>query len=133
MNNGYVISKFLRSLAIAVERMSDQEIDELLRVGGATALARRAKTSRRGSKPAKPRADIQAEAANIVDTISRIPSREEAARILDGLAPTRSVLAQAAKLRQIHVAKDDTNSVIREKLVEHLVGSRLDSAAIRGR
>ena len=70
--------------------------------------------------------DIQAELAVAV-------SQDEAFAILDRAHLTRANLARLAKAIDIPVMKSDTVIRLQEKLVEALVGSRLNSKAVRGR
>ena len=54
-------------------------------------------------------------------------------QILEKLDFTRRDLEAMARDRNVHVTKDDNVRRIKEKLVEVIVGSRLNSAAIRGK
>lgn len=130
MNKGAVISTFLRALANAVEAIPDGELDELLRRDGLRGLLGRGRKRPASSKTPKPRP--KEEAAALMAKLVLATTRNEAAAILERDPPTRNVLVEAAKTRNVHILKQDTNEVLRTKLIENVVGSRLDSAAIRG-
>jgi hypothetical protein len=127
MNSGRVISEFLKAVARAVDGLSDEEVQQLLRSAGVRGLLK----SRRGRSARSQNID-HAQAVELMEKLIHMPSREDATSYLRELAPNRLVLLEAAKLREVHVLKQDTNPVIINKLVENVVGSRLDSAAIRG-
>jgi hypothetical protein len=134
MNSGRVISEFLIAVARAVDGLSDKEVQELLGSAGVSGLLR---LRGRPKKPVRAQnidgATIHTQAVTLMEKLAHMGSREDATSYLIELAPNRRVLLQAAKLREVHVLKQDTNPVIMNKLVENVVGSRLDSAAIRGR
>jgi hypothetical protein len=133
MNSGRVISEFLKAVARAVDGLSDEEVQQLLRSAGVRGLLR---SEGRSKNPARSQnidgAATHAQAVELMEKLVHMPSREDATSYLRELAPNRLVLLAAAKLREVHVLKQDTNPVIMNKLVENVVGSRLDSAAIRG-
>jgi hypothetical protein len=133
MNSGRVISEFLKAVARAVDGLSDAEVQQLLRSAGVRGVLRSGGRSKNPTRSQNVNgAAIHAQAVELMETLIHMPSREDAASYLEELAPNRLVLLEAAKLREVHVLKQDTNPVIMNKLVENVVGSRLDSAAIRG-
>jgi hypothetical protein len=72
------------------------------------------------------------EVEDLLDQLMKAPTREAAFEILERLNFTRKELEALARPRSVHVTKDDNVQRIREKLVEAIVGSRLNSLAIRG-
>ena len=130
MDKGRIISQFLRTLAHQVEQLSDEEVKSLLESAGLKALLSRKRQplKRTHVEPA----EVRAEARSLMNGLIGQPSRDAARELLSSLSPTRRVLIEAAKLREVHVARHDTVASISEKLVENVVGSRLDSARIRG-
>lgn len=60
-------------------------------------------------------------------------SQDEGFAILDRARLTRADLVRLAKLVDIPVMKSDSVNRLQEKLIEALVGSRLNSKAVRGR
>ncbi len=130
MNKGAVLSKLLRALADAVEALSDDEVEELLSRNGVGPLLSRGRSWPASPKDEKQRPKEAAEA--LMNSLKSVTSRDAAAAVLEREHPTRAVLVEAAKIRNVHVLKQDTVDVLRIKLIENVVGSRLDSAAIRG-
>jgi hypothetical protein len=133
MNKGQVISKLLRALADAIDGLDENELQAMLSHSGLRELvpATRQPAPRSRGCRSDP-AEIQAQSRLIMENLTTMGSRTEALSFLNDLKPTRLVLLDAAKLRDVHIQKQDTNAVIMEKLVANVVGSRLDSAAIRG-
>jgi hypothetical protein len=130
MNKGRVISEFLVTLARQVERLEDEELDVLLKDAGVGGIFR---VQSKSSRPkTADRAEVQLEAEALMRELANQPSREGAKAFLDALSPSRRVLIEAAKMREVHIVREDTVKTISEKLVENVVGSRLDSARIRG-
>jgi hypothetical protein len=73
------------------------------------------------------------EVENYLDQLTMAQTREAASEIIDKLNFTRKELEALARTRSVHVTKDDNVQRIKEKLVEAIVGSRLNSLAIRGK
>lgn len=130
MNKSYVISAFLKALARHVERLSDDELEKALESAGFAGIFHSRPKSKSISKVEK--WQIKEEAERLVSDLERQTSREGAERSISRTDPTRRVLIEAAKMRDVHVTRQDTVVTISQKLVENLVGSRLDSARIRG-
>lgn len=133
MNSGRTISKFLAAVARAVDGLTDKEIKALLKSSGVNGLFNPNERSKKSARTQNvDGAPVHAQAVTLMEHLAQMASREAATSYLADLAPKRAVLLQAAKLREVHVLKQDSNSVIKDKLVENVVGSRLDSAVIRG-
>jgi hypothetical protein len=130
MNRARVISDFLVALARQVESLTNEELENLLD-GAAVGRILRQEQKSRPKKRVEP-ADVQSQAAAVMGELASKSTREEAAAFLAALAPSKRVLTEAAKMREVHVVKQDTTKTISEKLIENVVGSRLDSARIRG-
>ena len=73
------------------------------------------------------------EVKSLLEQLKEVSTREAAYEILEKLDFTRRDLEAMARDRNVHVTKDDNVRRIKEKLVEVIVGSRLNSAAIRGK
>lgn len=130
MNKARIISDFLVALARQVESLTDEELEGLLDDAALGRILRQ-----RPKPPSKNHmglADVRSQAEALMGELATKSSREEAARFLAELAPSKRILVEAAKMREVHVVKQDTLKTISEKLVENVVGSRLDSARIRG-
>ena len=65
--------------------------------------------------------------------MTQSPTREAASEILDKLDFNRKELEALARSRSVHVLKDDNVRRIKDKLIEAIVGSKLNSLAIRGK
>lgn len=130
MNKARIISDFLVALARRVELLTDEELEGMLDDAVLSCILGQQPKSRSRKRLEPTDVELQPEAL-IVELASK-SSREEAAEFLATRAPSKRVLTEAAKIREVHVAKEDTVKTISEKLVENVVGSRLDSARIRG-
>ncbi|GAA0020713.1 hypothetical protein [Bradyrhizobium diazoefficiens] len=126
---GKQLAHFLRAIAQAVENADDSQIDNL--IASLSRLTPNERTTKPSSKP--PRQDV--DEASLQETLERIgmlSSREEGLKLLEQLDFKRKDLLALAKLRDVHTSKDDSVLRLREKLVERLIGARLNSQAIRG-
>ena len=134
MDKSEIVSRFLRALADAVDALDERELQGLLRSSKLDTLLPRSGSRGRSSRT-KTRPDPR-ETREIAQAMMRdllvCESREDAQSFLDDFGATRAILVEAAKLRDVPVAKQDTVPFIKQKLVANAVGSRLDSAAIRG-
>jgi hypothetical protein len=130
MNKARVISDFLVALARQVELLSDEELEGLLDDAALGSILRQRPRSQ--SKERAEPADVQSQAEALMGELASKSSRAEAAEFLAALAPSKRVLIEAAKMREVHIVKQDSLKTISEKLIENVVGSRLDSARIRG-
>ena len=130
MSKARIISDFLVALSRQVENLTEEELEQLLNDAALVRILRQTARSR-----PKKSIDIgawQSQAQALMKELATKSTREEAAAFLESLSPTKRTLTEAAKLREVHVVKQDTIKSISEKLVENVVGSRLDSARIRG-
>jgi hypothetical protein len=126
---GKQLAHFLRAIAQAVENADDSQIDNL--IASLSRLTSNERTTKPSSKP--PRQDV--DEASLQETLERIgmlSSREEGLKLLEQLDFKRKDLLALAKHRDVHTSKDDSVLRLREKLVERLIGARLNSQAIRG-
>ncbi|PWE75872.1 hypothetical protein XF30_03005 [Bradyrhizobium sp. SUTN9-2] len=126
---GKQLAHFLRAIAQAVENADDSQIDNF--IASLSHLTPNERTARPNSRP--PRQDV--DEASLQETLERIgmlSSREEGLQVLEQLDFKRKDLLALAKLRDVHTSKDDSVLRLREKLVERLIGARLNSQAIRG-
>ena len=131
MNKARIISDFLVVLARRVKTLTDEEVEALLDDADLRHILREKPKFRLQKRTDL--ADVQSQADSLMKDLDKKSSREEAAKFLAALAPRKPVLIEAAKMREVHVVKQDTLKIISDKLVENVVGSRLDSARIRGR
>lgn len=127
---GKQFAHFLRAIAQAVENADDSQIDNF--IASLSHLAPNEAGPKR-TNPKPHRQDI--DEASLHETLERIgllSSREEGLQLLEQLDFRRKELLALAKLRDVHTSKDDSVLRLREKLVERLIGARLNSQAIRG-
>src|SRR5437588_13080040 len=113
MNKGRAISEFLVALARHVERLTDEELEWLLKDAGLGGILRKQPTSRRTERVEQ--AEVQSQAEALMRELANQTSRERAAGFLANLAPSRRVLIEAAKMRDVHIIRQDTVSTISEK------------------
>ena len=121
------LARVLKQLAEIVEAMSDAEINDFFS----------AIQSRQGDRPKKVRIPKREKSEPmdfnlLIEKLRALQSREAALKMLEEVRLTRRGLVGLAKQTHVHVTKEDTVAAIEEKLVESLVGSRLNSLAIRG-
>jgi hypothetical protein len=125
------ISQLLRRIADAIETMTEEELNRFL--AALPSGKRSTKSSARVPLNAdKIRNFSSAQLQAIVHQLEQASTREEGAKFLYELNLSRSDLATIARVRNVHVTKYDNVPRIIEKLVETVIGSRLNSRAIRG-
>jgi hypothetical protein len=128
---GNVLANILRKVADAIEKMDDLELERFAsNLTRDEALVGRVNTK----SPIKNKhSKIDAfELEKVLGELSQMSTRAAGAELLDGLELSRKELEALAKLRKIHVMKDDNVARIKEKIVEVVIGARLNSRAIRG-
>ena len=127
-----VLAHILRKIADAIEKSNAaewQDFDIELKPRKMEAKPTRGHGSRSNRGAALSPLDVE----NLLGQLNNVPSREAAFEILERLSFTRKELEALARPRSVHVTKDDNVQRIKEKLVEAIVGSRLNSLAIRGK
>jgi hypothetical protein len=130
--NGQELARFLRALAKSVERMPLGEIERLPELLEKLVIEEPAKEKRRSQGPPKSEKFGQAPLLQILTELRQAPSRESGSDILERNDLTRAELTSLARLAQINITKKDDIPRIREKVIESIIGSRLNSLAIRG-
>ena len=124
---------FLHTIAEVVEGMTERELEGLSNLivdhyGKSSMLP-----NENSKKPKNQKANVGEQ--DLGDTLSQVansPSREIGAELLDSFQLNREQLLRIARLGNIHVVKDDKNSIVKEKIIESTIGSRLRSNAVRG-
>ena len=128
------ITRVLNDLEVTSRHLSDgdmnglvAELDKLRRkyLKSASNLAPK---SRAKSVPSVDQFKIE----RVFLDLRRSENRDAGARILDTAGLNRKELELIARNHSIHVTKDDNIPRIKEKLVESIIGSRLNTNAIRG-
>jgi hypothetical protein len=125
-------AQILRQLAKLVERMSLDELQYLLKTledTNPSAKLREALPQRRakGSK-----SQLHMGTDEIMNRLQTAPDREAGSLLLRELSLSKRDLLDLARNRSVHITKEDSLRRIEEKLVEAIIGSKLNSQAIRG-
>lgn len=123
------LADLLRRFADAIETLDESGIRSLL--NNPAAIRQAVSKPKRASKTAARKIDTQV----LNDALSQLQAaatRLEGATLLETLKLNRSELVALAKAGNVHVMSEDTVKRLEEKLVESLIGSRLNSQAIRG-
>jgi hypothetical protein len=120
-------AKFLRQVADLVEEFGDDGFEEVV----AQLSSIRKNASLRSPRSVTGKNDEYV-ASLIIRGLENSTSREQGHSFLADVSSSRDQLLAAARLRSIHITKEDNLSRIREKLVESIIGARLSSRAIRG-
>jgi len=123
---GAKLAQLLRALANSIEKLDEAQLNEFI------ADMRRPRSPSAGIARKKHSKVDPIELEKVLAKLNDLTTREEGTKLLDGLDLNRKELERLARLRDIHVSKDDNVSRIKEKVVEVVIGSRLNSRAIRG-
>ena len=122
------LAQLLRRLAAVIEPMNADEFRQFIdRTGAVSTLPSGGEKLTRPARALKPQ-----ETSQIVGRLQAAKTREEGTAILRALKLTRRQLWEVARARSIHIAKEGSASRMEEKIVEAIIGSRLNSEAIRG-
>lgn len=123
------LASALRSLIRALDGLDDEQIRKAVASLTSNKPARdRTKKAVVKTLRSKPDASLLDELA---DALRSASSREQGYDILKRGDLTKRELALLARRTSVHVVKEDTIGAIEEKLIETLVGSRLNSLAIQ--
>ena len=130
MHKGKIV-RAIRQFASAVRELNEAELDSFLLELESASQSKRLESKRELTTLPK----IKTEPLDVHRVTSRITasaSRDEGAAFLAELRLPRRELVVIARRSDVHVTKEDTVGDIELKLVEALIGSRLNSRAIRG-
>lgn len=133
---GKELAAALRQLAGIIEQMDDNHIAQFL--GGRlspVSIYSKSATLQANSKNGVRKKQGKIDAGKLQRAASELEAasnRQQGAEILDAYQLNKAELARMARLRNVHVTKDDNIARVREKLIESLIGARLGSLAIRG-
>ncbi len=123
-----VFARLLRATAKAVDRMTLEEVEDLI------ALLESKKTPLKKNLKNTPRQTIdQIAMQRLLASLSQASSRSEGQNLLSEFKLARRDLELLAKAGNVHVTKEDSMQSIEQKVIEALIGSRLNSIAIRGK
>lgn len=125
--------RLLRSLADAVEQMSELEVEQLL--AGSTGLhvpssKRKQATGQTGENSSLSPQELE----SLITDLQKCATREDVRLLLRSSKRilTKANLTRLAKILKIHVNKHDRREAIEDKIVETVIGVRLRSNAILG-
>jgi hypothetical protein len=128
---GTRLAQLLRAIASSIEKLEETQLDEFIGNIKRHRPAEKSPTEKSIVKKKHAKVD-PADLDRIMMQLNESMTRDEGATLLDRLDLSRKELERLARLRDIHVSKDDNITKIKEKLVEVTIGSRLSSRAIRG-
>jgi hypothetical protein len=123
---GTRLAQLLRAIADSIEKLDETQLNEFI------ADLKRPRPSGKSAAKKKHSKVDPVELEKVLAQLNELATRDEGARLLDDLDLSRKELERLARLRDIHVSKDDNVPRIKEKVVEVVIGSRLSSRAIRG-
>lgn len=130
--NATKLAQLLRVMASSIEKLDDAQLDDfILGLKRHRLVDKLPPTERTVAKKKHAKVD-PVELGRILSQLNESATRDEGASLLDRLDLSRKELDRLARLRDIHVSKDDNIAKIKEKIVEVIIGSRLSSRAIRG-
>lgn len=123
----------LRAVTKVISNMSQEDL-EALASGRATLVLVRAEKSRSQAELAISSHELGSlDYARLRDDLRAVESTEAGFTILREAQLTRSDLERLSRSLDLPVTKNDSVGRLEEKVIEALIGSRLNSRAIRGR
>ncbi|MDF8332010.1 hypothetical protein [Novosphingobium cyanobacteriorum] len=122
------IASLLRAIADVIERNSPLEIAELTEAMKPSKTAKSRQPASSSKAKSKVRVDLNALSQRLLEATDRT----QAAKILEDAYLSRKELADLGRIYDVHLIKEDNIEIIEQKIVESLVGARLNSRAIRG-
>lgn len=134
-NLSRALSGILRELAQVVDSMSDDDVQRLV-AGGTRIRLSLEEGDSPDVKPSKHRdARLPDETmfSDLEMELKTLTSREDGFRALARVCTTKAGLTAFARRLDLHVLRDDDVEKLRDKIVEHTIGFRLRSSAVRGR
>ena len=134
MDQRQSLGKLLRRLAEIVERGSDEDLEAVLS-GRAELVAPNGTVRLRGKRGANSihqGLSREKELVALGEHLRNLESRDEGLALLRGADLQKRDLERLARLMNLPVLREDDAERLRQKIVEHGIGSRLNSRAIRG-
>lgn len=124
-------AKLLRRLAECIEGASRVDIDELISGNARFQIVIEKRQDSQKSIPAMSERETT-DWPEIIKALRSLPTRDAGMARLKEVAPSRMHLERLARVMDLPVAKHENVELLREKIVEASIGSRLVSRAIRG-
>jgi hypothetical protein len=125
-------AQILRRLAKLVERMDFDEMQQLLQTLEGTASSEKSREASLQARQKVSGPQLHLEKDEILNRLQTSPDREAGSQLLRELRLSKRDLLDLARDRSVHITKEDSLRRIEEKLVEAIIGSKLNSQAIRG-
>ena len=131
------MSNLIKAIARALNELDELQYQQLLEGKGRIkfiGLGEREKRERSKQRRSNKISLTDSEIQSLATELRECKTREEALKLVDkdGREILRESLVRLAKLLQVYATKSDTNNIIKDKIVESMVGVRLRTEAIRG-
>jgi len=131
------MSNLIKAIARALNELDELQYQQLLEGKGRIkfiGLGGREKGERSKQKRSNKISLTDSEIQSLATELRECKTREEALKLVDkdGREILRESLVRLAKPLQVYVTKSDNNNIIKDKIVESIVGVRLRTEAIRG-
>lgn len=131
------MSNLIKAIARALNELDELQYQHLLEGKGRIkfiGLGEREKGKRSKQKRSNRISLTDSKIQSLATELRECRTREEALELVDkdGREILRESLVRLAKLLQVYVTKSDKNNIIKDKIVESVVGVRLRTEAIRG-
>jgi len=128
------LARLLRAFAQIVESSTEDElkalerlsISEILSAGGASKRPSTVKLRR------SPRPSESGDFTKLIESIRYLPSREAGVSLIERENLDKRSLERIARHLDLPVLREDSSRRLVQKIVEAIIGSRLNSEAIRG-
>lgn len=126
--NAKILALLLRKFTKEIESLSDAELEDL--ADSQDPLINKVRPGVRNDKAQTKEEKI--DASTIIRALKEFKNRDEGAKYLIGVTPTKGQLTIIAKGLDLPVGKRNSQEEIAAKIIEATIGYRIRSAAIRG-
>jgi hypothetical protein len=123
----------LRAVTKLISNMSEEELEALASGSASLTITMPETSSRPASRAYDQPESKELDYSKLRDELRAAESTEAGFAILDDARLSRSELERMARSLDLPVLKQDSILRLVEKIVEALIGSRLNSRAVRGR
>lgn len=132
MDHRESLPRLLRQMASTLERASPADVDALLHGRAELAISSRENRRPVKSESAEDRRASSARLDDLASQLKMLTSRDEGRNLLDRAKLTKKELERLARLMDLPVLREDDAEKLRQRILEHSIGARLNSQAIRG-
>ena len=126
------LALLLRDLADLVEQSSARDVDSLLRGDRELHIIIPNQNYKKTGGPSK-KSGTATPFVKISERLNSLATREAGRKRLDKELPTKKSLEKFARFLDLPVHRTDTIELLRDKIIESAIGSRLRSEAVQGR